>query len=197
MGDSITPLSNTSPYKSAPGGIFLISFFDRHSITGGTLTTTLPSDVRLKTASNSNVITPSGYHPFTTHTGMDTGTIIEATAATHHTGPMGPAAPMVTLFSFGLTPLTGTGTLIPTVIQVPTTGTSTGEAPEALAAAPNAAATGPEIPAGAPESRATTTSTSGETVLPFMNTSRCSHIPCNNPPVVIAPAIWQVTVHTP
>ena len=49
--------------------------------------------------------------------------------------------------------------------QSPTTDNSTGEAPEALAAAPNASATGRETPAAAPESPATTTPTSGETML--------------------------------
>ena len=104
---------------------------------------------------------------------------MEATAAPHHSSapidPEAPTSPMhaaaaprarITLFFSGFTPLTGTGTATPAVPQAPTTGTSTGEAPEALAAASNASATGPDTPAAAPESPATTTPTSGETMPP-------------------------------
>ena len=47
--DSTPPLNNTPPYKITPGGIFLDSFSTVTFITGGTLNTTPPSDVRLKT----------------------------------------------------------------------------------------------------------------------------------------------------
>ena len=71
----------------------------------------------------------------------------------------------ITSFFFGFTPLTGTGTTTPAVPHAPTTGTSTGDAPEDLVAAPNASVTGPETTAELPESPATTTPTSGETML--------------------------------
>ena len=108
---------------------------------------------------------------------------MEATAAPHHSGSNEPAvptspvpaapAPRATITSFFsvISPLTATGasgTTLPTSVvpPAPTTGTGTGEAPEALAAAPNAPAKGPQAPSAAPELPLTTTSTSGETILP-------------------------------
>lgn len=71
---------------STPVGIFVVLFFDHHFITGGTLNATHPSEVRLKAASNSKVITPGGYHSPTTRTGTDTGIGMEAHATPHHSG---------------------------------------------------------------------------------------------------------------
>ena len=52
----VHPLPSPPPQKHTRGCIFRI-FFDRHFITGGTLNTTPPSDVRLKTYR-----TPKKYH---------------------------------------------------------------------------------------------------------------------------------------
>ena len=52
------------------------------------------------------------------------------------------------------------------MLQAPTTGIYTGEAPEAPGAAPDASATGPETQEAAPQSPAATTPTSGEAMLP-------------------------------
>ena len=60
--------------KSTPGAI-IVSLFDRPFITRGTLNTTPHLEVRLKTASNSKVITPGGHHSSTTHTGMDSWSV--------------------------------------------------------------------------------------------------------------------------
>ena len=60
-----TPSSDNPPtHMSTLGDIYLFGpFFDRHSITGGALNTTPPTEVRPKTASNSYIITPPrGYH---------------------------------------------------------------------------------------------------------------------------------------
>ena len=116
---------------------------------------TPPWEVRLKTPSNYELITPGGHHSSTTRTGIDTGTSMEAAAAPHHSGPIEPAAPIpprpatavprariTSLFFSGFTPLTGTYTSTLAVDQAPT------------------------IPAAAPESPATTTSTSGEMMRP-------------------------------
>ena len=137
-----------------------------------------------ESVSNSNIIKPSGeYRSPTTCTGMDTSK--EAIAAPHHKagGPNESAAPTppiphaaapratITKLFPGICPLTGTGiagTTPPNIVvsQTPTTGTVIGETPGALAATPSVPAKGPEVPSAAPEVPPTTTSTSGETMLP-------------------------------
>ena len=65
---------------STPGDIFFASFFDRLLITGGALYTTRPTEERLKTVTNSIIITPpGGYISPATRTGLDTS--MEATCA--------------------------------------------------------------------------------------------------------------------
>ena len=111
-----------------------------------------PTELRRKTASNSNMITPTGgYNSTTTRIVMDTS--MEAAATLRHRAPneftaiLAAAAPRTTITSFfyGFSPLTGTGTTGDmSATATPTAGTGTGEAPEALAVTPNAPATGPE-----------------------------------------------------
>ena len=80
------PLANTHPYMSTSRNILFGSCFDHHFITGGTLNTTPHTEVRLKTASSSKLITPPrGYRSPATRTGMDAST--EATALLHQSGP--------------------------------------------------------------------------------------------------------------
>lgn len=56
------PALDNPPYKSTTGGISSVLFFDCKFITGSTLNTTPPSEIRLKTASISKTTTPSGHH---------------------------------------------------------------------------------------------------------------------------------------
>ena len=139
---------------------------------------------------------------------------MEAIAAAHHSGPIEPAArtppvpaaaaprARITSFFSGSSPPTGTGigTATPAVAQTPTTGTSTSEAQKALVEAPNISATGPETLAAAPESPATTTPTSGETMLPGESHEWLdndgeglfsdSKMPLPHPLVITPPVIW-------
>lgn len=59
-------------YMSTPGGTWFGPLCDRYFITGGTLNNTHPKEVRLNTASDSNIIPPPGgyhtIHPLNTNT---------------------------------------------------------------------------------------------------------------------------------
>ena len=147
--------------------------------------------------SNSEVSQPPDtIHPRHAHTGMDTGTSMEATAAPNHSGPIAPAARtppvpaaaaprarITSLLSGSILPTgTGTGTATPAVAQTPTTGISTREEKMLWQQHPTLQPQGLETPAAAPELPATP---------PYWdnpcNTTPCYHTPCSLPGSVHTP----------
>ena len=100
---------------------------------------------------------------------MGRSTSAALTSAVPGTCCVAAAAPRARITSSfnGFTPLTGTCASKTAILQAPTACAIVSEASDTLVASPNASAEGgPETPAAAPESSATTTPTSGETMLP-------------------------------
>ena len=154
----ITRVIAQSLTNAHPGEWYFQLLLDRHFIIiGGTFEYYTPFGRTPANMSNSKASHPVDIiHPNDAGAGMDTGVSMEATAASHQSGPIEPEARSPPVLAFaapraGVTSIlsgstrptgTGTSTAMPAVAQTPTTGTSTGEAPNPLEAAPNTPATG-------------------------------------------------------